>query len=346
MQAHLASVLKGVVKDKSKGALSRLLGERAAASRLLERIHDGATWHARIGIVLVDDARLRSYTPRAAVEWALRYETDLGLECTRGGTWFSQQPGSKLVDAEAYVSRTALLDRDAAPGEGPWSRAPDDHKVMATAGETRHLLRAKAEGWTTADFKGTKEALKRDVLSSDSVASSPFGVDVGPDAILASLGAYHATYEPADVMIQDVVVGSGDDRGLFAARRTLACATKGEENLDSDRGPQRGNSGAPRHRRHRRFRTSLVNFHTGELIFGEIAADTDGAARLRYVRSIFDPEASVRRPATLPTSYPQASHFSNFANLYNLRTTYGGDRPAAEASPGMPQEKWMQTQEA
>mmetsp|Transcript_8652 Transcript_8652/g.23458 ORF Transcript_8652/g.23458 Transcript_8652/m.23458 type:complete len:319 (-) Transcript_8652:54-1010(-) len=318
MQAHLASVLKGVVKDKSKGALSRLLGERAAASRLLERIHDGATWHARIGIVLVDDARLRSYTPRAAVEWALRYETDLGLECTRGGTWFSQQPGSKLVDAEAYVSRTALLDRDAAPGEGPWSRAPDDRKVIATAGETRHLLRAKAEGWTTADFKGTKEALKRDVLSSDSVASSPFGVDVGPDAILASLGAYHATYEPADVMIQDVVVGSGDDRGLFAARRTLACATKGEENLDSDR----------------------------ELIFGEIAADTDGAARLRYVRSIFDPEASVRRPATLPTSYPQASHFSNFANLYNLRTTYGGDRPAAEASPGMPQENWMQTQEA
>ena len=318
MQAHLASVLKGVVKDKSKGALSRLLGERAAASRLLERIHDGATWHARIGIVLVDDARLRSYTPRAAVEWALRYETDLGLECTRGGTWFSQQPGSKLVDAEAYVSRTALLDRDAAPGEGPWSRAPDDRRVMATAGETRHLLRAKAEGWTTADFKGTKEALKRDVLSSDSVASSPFGVDVGPDAILASLGAYHATYEPADVMIQDVVVGSGDDRGLFAARRTLACATKGEENLDSDR----------------------------ELIFGEIAADTDGAARLRYVRSIFDPEASVRRPATLPTSYPQASHFSNFANLYNLRTTYGGDRPAAEASPGMPQENWMVTQEA
>ena len=318
MQAHLASVLKGVVKDKSKGALSRLLGERAAASRLLERIHDGATWHARIGIVLVDDARLRSYTPRAAVEWALRYETDLGLECTRGGTWFSQQPGSKLVDAEAYVSRTALLDRDAAPGEGPWSRAPDDRKVMATAGETRHLLRAKAEGWTTADFKGTKEVLKRDVLSSDSVASSPFGVDIGPDAILASLGAYHATYEPADVMIQDVVVGSGDDRGLFAARRTLACATKGEENLDSDR----------------------------ELIFGEIAADTDGAARLRYVRSIFDPEASVRRPATLPTSYPQASHFSNFANLYNLRTTYGGDRPAAEASPGMPQENWMQTQEA
>ena len=318
MQAHLASVLKGVVKDKSKGALSRLLGERAAASRLLERIHDGATWHARIGIVLVDDARLRSYTPRAAVEWALRYETDLGLECTRGGTWFSQQPGSKLVDAEAYVSRTALLDRDAAPGEGPWSRAPDDRKVMATAGETRHLLRAKAEGWTTADFKGTKEVLKRDVLSSDSVASSPFGVDIGPDAILASLGAYHATYEPADVMIQDVVVGSGDDRGLFAARRTLACASKGEENLDSDR----------------------------ELIFGEIAADTDGAARLRYVRSIFDPEASVRRPATLPTSYPQASHFSNFANLYNLRTTYGGDRPAAEASPGMPQENWMQTQEA
>ena len=318
MQAHLASVLKGVVKDKSKGALSRLLGERAAASRLLERIHDGATWHARIGIVLVDDARLRSYTPRAAVEWALRYETDLGLECTRGGTWFSQQPGSKLVDAEAYVSRTALLDRDAAPGEGPWSRAPDDRKVMATAGETRHLLRAKAEGWTTADFKGTKEVLKRDVLSSDSVASSPFGVDVGPDAILASLGAYHATYEPADVMIQDVVVGSGDDRGLFAARRTLACATKGEENLDSDR----------------------------ELIFGEIAADTDGAARLRYVRSIFDPEASVRRPATLPTSYPQASNFSNFANLYNLRTTYGGDRPAAEASPGMPQENWMVTQEA
>ena len=318
MQAHLASVLKGVVKDKSKGALSRLLGERAAASRLLERIHDGATWHARIGIVLVDDARLRSYTPRAAVEWALRYETDLGLECTRGGTWFSQQPGSKLVDAEAYVSRTALLDRDAAPGEGPWSRAPDDRRVMATAGETRHLLRAKAEGWTTADFKTTKETLKRDVLSSDSVASSPFGVDVCPDAILASLGAYHATYEPADVMIQDVVVGSGDDRGLFAARRTLACATKGEENLDSDR----------------------------ELIFGEIAADTDGAARLRYVRSIFDPEASVRRPATLPTSYPQASHFSNFANLYNLRTTYGGDRPAAEASPGMPQEKWMQTQEA
>ena len=318
MQAHLASVLKGVVKDKSKGALSRLLGERAAASRLLERIHDGATWHARIGIVLVDDARLRSYTPRAAVEWALRYETDLGLECTRGGTWFSQQPGSKLVDAEAYVSRTALLDRDAAPGEGPWSRAPDDRKVMATAGETRHLLRAKAEGWTTADFKGTKEVLKRDVLSSDSVASSPFGVDIGPDAILASLGAYHATYEPADVMIQDVVVGSGDDRGLFAARRTLACASKGEENLDSDR----------------------------ELIFGEIAADTDGAARLRYVRSIFDPEASVRRPTTLPTSYPQASHFSNFANLYNLRTTYGGDRPAAEASPGMPQENWMQTQEA
>ena len=44
MQAHLASVLKGVVKDKSKGALSRLLGERAAASRLpAER---GARVHA------------------------------------------------------------------------------------------------------------------------------------------------------------------------------------------------------------------------------------------------------------------------------------------------------------
>ena len=49
MQAHLASVLKGVVKDKSKGVLSRLLGERAAASRLLERIEEGATWHARLG---------------------------------------------------------------------------------------------------------------------------------------------------------------------------------------------------------------------------------------------------------------------------------------------------------
>ena len=45
MQAHLASVLKGVVKDKSKGALSRLLGERAAASRLLERIHDLSLIH-------------------------------------------------------------------------------------------------------------------------------------------------------------------------------------------------------------------------------------------------------------------------------------------------------------
>ena len=216
MQAHLASVLKGVVKDKSKGALSRLLGERAAASRLLERIEDGATWHARIGIVLVDDARLRSYTPRAAVEWALRYETDLGLECTRGGTWFSQQPGSKLVDAEAYVSRTALLDRDAAPGEGPWSRAPDDRKVMATAGETRHLLRAKAEGWTTADFKGTRRC-SRKMCCRATRWPRALGVDVGPDAILASLGAYR-DLRPADVMIQDAAVGSGDDRGLRRAR--------------------------------------------------------------------------------------------------------------------------------
>ena len=51
-------------------------------------------------------------------------------------------------------------------------------------------------------------------------------------------------------------------------------------------------------------RLSLVDFHTGELIFGEIAADADGAARLRYVRSIFAPEASVRRPATLPPRVP------------------------------------------
>ena len=311
MQAHLATVLKGVVKDKSKGALSRLLGERAAASALLAKM-DTENWHARIGIVLVDDARLRSYTPRAAVEWALRYETDLGLECTRGGTWFSQQPGSSIAEAEAYVSRTAIVDREAElPPPSCWSRAPEDRKVASTAGETRHMLRTKAEGWSTLDFKGTKAMLRSDVLASDGVASSPFGVDVGPDAILASLGAYHATYDPAEIMIQDVVVGSGDDRGLFAARRTMACAAKGEENLDSDR----------------------------ELVFGEIAAD-GGAPRLRYARSIFNPEASVRRPATLPTNYPQASVFSNFANLYKLRTT-NNERPEAEPSPGAPQAAWI-----
>ena len=73
------------------------------------------------------------------------------------------------------------------------------------------------------------QVLKRDVLSSDSVASSPFGVDVGPDAILASLGAYHATYEPADVMIQDVVVGSGDDQcinQIITARRPSCEGTR------------------------------------------------------------------------------------------------------------------------
>ena len=173
MQAHLASVLKGVVKDKSKGALSRLLGERAAASRLLERIEDGATWHARIGIVLVDDARLRSYTPRAAVEWALRYETDLGLECTRGGTWFSQQPGSKQWMPRRTSPGPRCSTATRRPARAPGRARPTTARSWPPAGETRHLLRAKAEGWTTADFKGTKEALKRDVLSDDSARRRP-----------------------------------------------------------------------------------------------------------------------------------------------------------------------------
>ena len=65
MQAHVTSVLKGVVKDSSKGALSELLGSRSAASELCNKI-SGGNWEARLGIVLVDDARLRASVRRAS----------------------------------------------------------------------------------------------------------------------------------------------------------------------------------------------------------------------------------------------------------------------------------------
>ena len=306
--------------------------------------------HARIGIVLVDDARLRSYTPRAAVEWALRYETDLGLECTRGGTWFSQQPGSKLVDAEAYVSRTALLDRDAAPGEGPWSRAPDDRKVMATAGETRHLLRAKAEGWTTADFKGTKEALKRDVLSSDSVASSPFGVDVGPDAI-SVIGRL-----PRDVRTRRRH-DPGRRRRLRRRPRPLrraahACVRhEGRENLDSDRGPPvwKPNFGRPTPSTRR---PSVPRAITHWLISTQASSSsakllqTASAARLRYVRA-----SSTPRP---PCAGPQRADVLPPGPTTPRRTALqpADDGPATAGRPprrpGMPQEGggWLRLAEA
>ena len=117
MQAHLASVLKGVVKDKSKGALSRLLGERAAASRLLERIEDGATWHARIGIVLVDDARLpRTRLARPSSGRCATRRISVGVPRRH-----VVQPaaGLEVSPCGGVVSRTALLDRDAARGRGP-----------------------------------------------------------------------------------------------------------------------------------------------------------------------------------------------------------------------------------
>ena len=79
------------------------------------------------------------------------------------------------------------------------------------------------------------------------------------------------------------------------------------------------------------FRTSrdnsLVDFHTGELIFGEIAAE-NGAARLRYVRSIFDPEASVRRPAIFRRSLPPSLPLQQLRE----RTTCGR-RTAATGPP-------------
>ena len=219
MQAHLASVLKHVVKDKSKGALSRLLGERAAASRLLERIEDGATWHARIGIVLVDDARLRSYTPRGVGGrsstrriwvWSAP-EAARGSASSRARSWTPEAyvPGPRCSTATRRLAEALVAAplRPQGHGDGGRDAAP-------AAGQGR--------GLDDRGLQGHEGALKKDVLSSDSVASSPFGVDVGPDAILASLGAYHATYEPADVMIQDVVVGSGDDQcinQIITARR-------------------------------------------------------------------------------------------------------------------------------
>lgn len=283
MQAHVTKVLNGVMKEGSKAALSDLLGSRAAAQALSAKMEHGS-WHARLGIVLVDDARLRAYSPRAAVEWALRYETGNGLACTRGGTWFSQPDGSGEVEAEAYVSRTAIMGNATPAGaDGPWTRAPEDRQVRATASETRALLRAKAEGWTTTDFAATADALRASVLASDAVASSPFKTDSGPDAILASLEKYHAKYDPAEILIQDVVVGAGSDIGLFAARRAVACEKKGSDNFDSDR----------------------------ELVFGEIVKEGE-ALKLRYARSIFDPEISPRRPTELPAEYPAATNFSNY----------------------------------
>lgn len=168
MQAHVTKVLNGVMKEGSKAALSDLLGSRAAAQALSAKMEHGS-WHARLGIVLVDDARLRAYSPRAAVEWArrprgrascrggrtgraprrryvrsgvvdltsrfvdaashdsstpplpqaLRYETGNGLACTRGGTWFSQPDGSGEVEAEAYVSRTAIMGTTRRAGTAP-----------------------------------------------------------------------------------------------------------------------------------------------------------------------------------------------------------------------------------
>ena len=110
--------------------------------------------YARIGIVLVDVPGPTRWPCRVGA----RYETDLGLNAP-GGTWFSQQPGSKLW-MRRRMSPGPLLDRDAAR-RGPLD-ARDDRKA-ATAGETRHLLRAKAEGWTTADFKGTGALARRSV---------------------------------------------------------------------------------------------------------------------------------------------------------------------------------------
>lgn len=286
MQAHVSSVLKGVMKDGSKAALSDLLGSRAAAQQLSAKMEHGS-WHARLGIVLIDDARLRAYSPRAAVEWALRYETGNGMACTRGGTWFSQQEGSDVIEAEAYVSRTQLLTSAASAGyEGPWTRAPAERQVRATASETRQLLRAKAEGWTTSDFPATAEKLRATVLAEDAVSSSPFRIESGADAILESLEKYHTKYEPADILIQDVVVGAGSDVGLFAARRAVACEKKGADNFDSDR----------------------------ELVFGEIVKD-DEALKLRYARSIFAPEGSPRRPEQFEPNreYPAATTFTNWA---------------------------------
>ena len=281
MQAHVTSVLKGVVKESSKGALSELLGSRAAATALSNKV-SGGKWEATLGIVLIDDARLRAYTPRAAVEWALKYETANGeIEETCGGTWFSQKKGGGMIEAESYIARTAAAG---AGGPGPWTRAPVDQHVRMTANETRAMLKIKADGWASPDFNAAKAALKENCLAEDAVTASPFEVHVGPKAIIKGLGKYRLSYEPAEILLSDVVVGVGGDCGLFAAQRAVACAAKGSDNFDSDR----------------------------ELVFGEIVLDEDNVPKLRYARSIFNPETSPRSPDPLPDTYPVASTFSNY----------------------------------
>ena len=285
MQAHVGGVIKGLVKDNSKYALNELLASRAPdISRKLASI----SWNARVGIVLIDDARLRAYSPRAAVEWALRYETDAGVEETLGGTWFSQKSGidKTPIYAESYVSRTAVVPRlEFAPEGGPWTRAPEASRVRMTANETRTMLKLKAAGWAAEDFTGAIADIEAKCLADDAVAASPWTVENGKAAIVKSLGAFRLEYEPADVLLQDVVVGQGADKGLFAARRTIAVAAKGSDNFDSDR----------------------------ELVFGEIVKDEFNVPKLRYARAIFDPLGSPRKPDPLPADFPMASCYSNYA---------------------------------
>ena len=285
MQSHVTSVLKGLVKDSSKYALNELLGSRAAASEISQKL-SSRSWNARVGLVLIDDARLRAYTPRAAVEWAIRYETEAGVEETLGGTWFSQASGKTAIEAESYVARTAIVNAlDFKKEGGPWTRAPDAALVRMTANETRQMLKLKANGWSSDDFATAIKEIEENCLAEDAISASPFGVDVGPEAIVKSLGAFHLLYEPADIAVQDVVVGTGKDRGLFAARRTVAVANKGSDNFDSDR----------------------------ELVFGEIVKDGKNIPKLRYARSIFDPVSSPRRPDPMPEKFPMASCYSNYA---------------------------------
>ena len=91
----------------------------------------------------------------------------------------------------------------------------------------------------------------------------------------------------------------------------------------------------------RRSAASLVDFHTGELIFGEIAAGVDGAARLRYVRSIFDPEAYIRcafRPAGdgADEAAPQSGQSVGWSSTHVCVCVSATARPPSAYGPACP----------
>ena len=75
MQAHVGGVIKGLVKENSKYALNELLASRAPdISRKLASI----SWNARVGIVLIDEARLRAWFGARVDRWKAARDALIG----------------------------------------------------------------------------------------------------------------------------------------------------------------------------------------------------------------------------------------------------------------------------